>query len=85
VIRLLTLALTSAALLLAADPTGTWTGEQPGLDGATCNVNFKRKADAGTLTGTIGGDQFQQHIQNGVVVQGSADDKPQPFVAKKTQ
>jgi hypothetical protein len=115
-LRLLTLALASAALLLAADPTGTWTGEQPGRDGATYNITFKLKADAGKLTGTMGGDQFEQPIQNGVIhgddisftvhlefgdgidlkytgkvaadkidftVQRSADDKPQPFVAKK--
>jgi hypothetical protein len=115
--RILVMALAGATLLLAADPTGTWTGDQPGRDGNTYNITFKLKAEGTKLTGTMGGEQFEQPIQNGEVhgddisftvhlefgggidlkytgkvatdkidftVQRSADDKPQPFVAKKT-
>ena len=56
-----------AFLLLAADPTGTWTGEQPGRDGNTYNITFKLKADGSKLTGTMGGEQFEQGIQNGEI------------------
>jgi hypothetical protein len=56
-----------AALLLAADPTGTWTGDQPGRDGNTYNITFKLKADGEKLTGTMGGEQFEQPIQNGEI------------------
>ena len=62
--RILVMALAGAALLLAADPTGTWTGDQPGH---TYNITFKLKADGGKLTGTMGGDQFEQPIQNGEI------------------
>jgi hypothetical protein len=40
---------------------------------------FKLKADGGKLTGTMGGDQFEQPIQNGEI-HGDG----QPFAAKKT-
>jgi len=116
--RILVMALAGATLLLAADPTGTWTAEQPGRDGNTYNITFKLKADGAKLTGTMGGDQFEQPIQNGEIhgddisfmvhlefgdgidlkytgkvaadkidftVQRGADEKPQPFVAKKSQ
>ena len=56
-----------ATFLLAADPTGTWTGDQPGRDGNTYHITFKLKADGGKLTGTMGGDQFEQPIQNGEI------------------
>jgi hypothetical protein len=62
--RILLAALVGAMLLLAADPTGTWTGEQPGPNGNTYPITFKLKADGGKLTGTMGGDQFEQPIQN---------------------
>jgi hypothetical protein len=115
--RMIFTALVGATLLLAADPTGAWTGDQPGPNGNTYTITFKLKADGGKLTGTMGGDQFEQPIQNAVVqgdnisftvhlefgdgidlkytgkvsadkidfmVQRTGDDKPQPFVAKKT-
>lgn len=115
--RILLVTLASVTLLLAADPTGTWTGDQPGRDGNTYNITFKLKAEGAKLTGTMGGEQFEQPIQNGEIrgddisftvhlefgdgidlkytgkvaadkidfkVQRSGDDKPQPFVAKKT-
>jgi hypothetical protein len=56
-----------AALLSAADPTGTWTGDQPGPNGNSYNITFKLKADGGKLTGTMGGEQFEQPIQNGEI------------------
>ena len=62
--RILFLALASAILLFAADPTGTWSGDQPGRDGNTYHITFKLKVDGGTLTGTMGGDQFEQPIKN---------------------
>lgn len=65
--RILVTALVAAILLLAADPTGTWTGDQPGRDGNTYHITFKLKADGGKLTGTMGGDQFEQPIQNGEI------------------
>jgi len=62
--RILLTALAGMTLLFAADPTGTWTGDQPGRDGNTYHITFKLKADGGKLTGTMGGDQFEQPIQN---------------------
>jgi len=60
-------ALAGATLLFAADPTGTWTGDQPGSNGNTYSITFKLKAEGGKLTGTMGGDQFEQPIQNGEI------------------
>ena len=65
--RILVVTLASVTLLLAADPTGTWTGDQPGRDGNTYNITFKLKAEGAKLTGTMGGDQFEQPIQNGEI------------------
>ena len=65
--RILVMALAAATLLLAADPTGTWTGDQPGPNGNTYSITFKLKTDGGKLTGTMGGDQFEQPIQKGEI------------------
>ena len=65
--RILVTALAGAILLLAADPTGTWTGDQPGPGGNTYTITFKLKADGAKLTGTMGGDQFEQPIQHGEI------------------
>src|SRR5512146_1655497 len=65
--RILMTAIAGATLLLAADPTGTWTGDQPGRDGNTYNITFKLKAQGEKLIGTMGGDQFEQPIQNGEI------------------
>src|ERR1700722_18000857 len=65
--RILLTALAGVTLLFAADPTGTWTGDQPGRDGNTYNITFKLKANGGKLTGTMGGDQFEQPIQKGEI------------------
>jgi len=64
---LLVWALAGATLLLAADPTGTWNADQPGPGGNTYPITFKLKADGGKLTGTMGGEQFEQPIQNGEI------------------
>ena len=63
--RILVMALLAASVLMAADPTGVWTGDQPGPNGNTYSITFKLKADGGKLTGTMSGDQFEQPIQNG--------------------
>ena len=65
--RILVAALAGAILLLGADPTGTWTGDQPGPNGNSYAITFKLKADGGKLTGTMGGEQFEQPIQNGEI------------------
>lgn len=65
--RFLVIAFAGAILLFAADPTGTWSGDQPGRDGQTYHITFKLKADGGKITGTMSGDQFEQPIQNGEI------------------
>jgi hypothetical protein len=65
--RIILALLIGATLLSAADPTGTWTGDQPGPNGNSYTITFKLKADGGKLTGTMGGDQFEQPIQNGEI------------------
>jgi hypothetical protein len=65
--RIVLALLIGATLLSAADPTGTWTGDQPGPNGNSYNITFKLKADGGKLTGTMGGEQFEQPIQNGEI------------------
>ena len=62
--RILVVALAAGALLLAADPTGTWTADQPAANGNKYNVTFKLKTDGGKLTGTVGILQFEQPLQN---------------------
>jgi hypothetical protein len=64
---LLLIALSGVTLLVAADATGSWTGDQPGRDGNTYHVTFKLKADGEKLTGTMVGDQFEQPIQKGEI------------------
>ena len=65
--RILVTALAATTFLLAADPNGVWTGDQPGSNGTSYSLTFKLKADGGKLTGTMGGDQFEQPIQNGEI------------------
>ncbi len=65
--RIILALLIAATLLSAADPTGTWTGDQPGPNGNSYSITFKLKADGGKLTGTMGGEQFEQPIQNGEI------------------
>ena len=48
--RIILALLVGATLLSAADPTGTWTGDQPGPNGNSYNITFKLKADGGKLT-----------------------------------
>ena len=43
----------SAATAMAADVTGTWTGEAKGPDGSSFQLTFTFKQDGATLTGTV--------------------------------
>ena len=43
----------SAATAMAADLTGTWTGEAKGPDGSSFPLTFTFKQDGTTLTGTV--------------------------------
>lgn len=43
----------SAATAMAADLTGTWTGEAKGPDGSSFPLTFTFKQDGATLTGTV--------------------------------
>ena len=43
----------SAATAMAADVTGTWTGEAKGPDGSSFQITFTFKQDGATLTGTV--------------------------------
>ena len=61
------MAVAGAALLFGADPTGTWQGELPGPGGNTYPMTFKLKADGAKLTGTMGGDQFEQPVLEGTI------------------
>jgi len=56
-------------ILRARDPNvgGCQQHIQPGPGGNTYNITFKLKADGGKLTGTMGGEQFEQPIQNGEI------------------
>src|SRR5689334_2541984 len=65
--RIVLLALAAAIAVFAADPTGTWAGDQPGPNGNSYAITFKLKAEGGKLTGTMGGEQFEQPIQNGEI------------------
>ncbi len=50
------LALTlSAATAMAADVTGTWTGQSTGPDGNAMQLTFTFKQDGAALTGTVQG------------------------------
>jgi hypothetical protein len=43
----------SAATAMAADVTGTWTGEAKGPDGSSFQLTFTFKQDGAALTGTV--------------------------------
>ena len=58
----------SAATTMAADVTGTWTGQSAGPDGNTMQLTFTFKQDGATLTGSVqgpGGDAMA--ITNGKI------------------
>jgi len=67
ILRTLILALAAASLLLAADSTGTWMGDQPGLNGKTYTLTFKLKAEGAKLTGTMSGDQIDEILKSGEI------------------
>jgi len=45
----------SAATAMAADVTGTWTGQATGPDGSAMQLAFTFKQDGATLTGSVQG------------------------------
>ena len=45
----------SAVTALAADVTGTWTGQSTGPDGNSMQLSFTFKQDGAALTGTVQG------------------------------
>ncbi len=53
--------------MLGADATGTWTGDQIAPDGNAYKITFKLKAEGDKLTGTMGGEQFEQAIANAAI------------------
>ena len=66
--RLFTLLATLTVLavtILAADASGTWTGQMPTRDGDTRDVTFKIKQDGAGLTGTMSAFDNDIPIQEG--------------------
>src|SRR4030095_5748929 len=56
-----------AALAIAADISGKWTGDMPGRGGETASTTFNFKADGEKLTGTMTGPQGEIPLQEGKV------------------
>jgi hypothetical protein len=56
-----------AALALAADISGKWTGDMPGRGGDTMPATFNFKADGDKLTGTMTGPQGDVPLQEGKI------------------
>ena len=54
-----------AALAIAADISGKWTGDMPGRGGQTASTTFTFKADGEKLTGTMTGPQGEVPLQEG--------------------
>ena len=66
--KLLLLTITSAllaAIALAGDLSGKWTGMVPGREGATTDTTFVFKVDGGKLTGTVNGVAIIEGIVTG--------------------
>ena len=66
-VRALCMFFVAAAIGLAADLTGIWTGQQPGRNGQIDDVAFRFKADGQSLTGTLFGDEFDLPISEASV------------------
>ena len=56
-----------AALAMAADISGKWTGDMPGRGGETASTTFNFKADGEKLTGSMTGPQGEVQLQEGKV------------------
>ena len=56
-----------AAVLLASDVNGVWTGQQAGRRGEPEDVAFRFKIDGQTLTGKMFGDEFDLPISEGSI------------------
>ncbi len=67
-LKLALMTLLFAAIALAADATGKWTGSVPGQDGQDMTVTFNFKVDAGKLTGTV-----TTPMGDSPIVEGSVD------------
>ena len=69
--KLLTAVLAGFLLLavsaLAADLTGTWSGQMPTRDGGTRDVSFKFKQNGAALTGTMSAFDNDIEIKDGKV------------------
>ncbi len=61
------LALICAIAALAADVSGTWSGQMPTRDGGTRDVTFKLKQAGGALTGTMSAFDNDIAIKDGKV------------------
>jgi hypothetical protein len=61
------LALICSVVALAADVSGTWSGQMPTRDGGTRDVTFKLKQDGGALTGTMSAFDNDIAIKDGKV------------------
>ncbi|HET8548664.1 MAG TPA: hypothetical protein VFL57_11695 [Bryobacteraceae bacterium] len=65
-LRIAALLLATAAIAIAADVAGKWTGEMPGRQAGT--VTFVFKSDGDKLTGTMTGPQGRQiTLQDGKI------------------
>jgi hypothetical protein len=65
-----TLLLGSVAFCMAMaliDVTGTWKGDLNTPDGNTLNLVYKLKGDGDKLTGTVGSQEGEIAIENGVI------------------
>lgn len=66
IICVLVATLVLSTALLAADVSGTWSGEMPAR-GETAKVTFTFKADGDKLTGTMTGPQGEVTLQEGKI------------------
>jgi hypothetical protein len=56
-----------AALTMAADISGKWTGDMPGRGGESASTTFNFKVDGEKLTGSMTGPQGEIPLQEGKV------------------
>jgi hypothetical protein len=66
-ILLLSILLTLAIGVLAADISGKWVAQVPGRDGQTRETTFNFKASGDSLTGTVSGRGGDINIANGKI------------------
>jgi hypothetical protein len=66
-LSLISIGLICAIAALAADVSGTWSGQMPTRDGGTRDVTFKLKQDGGALTGSMSAFDNDVAIKDGKV------------------